>query len=831
MHLNELEIHGFRAFPPEDHDPLRFEGENGVVVGGNGTGKSSVLAAIEFLLTGDMTHLSGPGTEHLLVCNYAPHIDAEQNECYVRGKFETENGDQGTFERKASDPTNLERISGDLEEENVEISQWNDDHLVLTRGKLLNFIEAPAGNRGDKLSQLLNLSGISNRSNGFERICSNLENKCERRKSAIDRNLQDIEQAFDLELGYPEDVENPSDILSEVNERLSELNVSEIDEMDELDDALESLDLSVTPEEVDYFYQKSMQNRLESVNNWVEQNNEGIERRLNELAENLGELESAEHFNIHEVDFFEKARDLVTPETVECPLCGERYEEGYLHERVADSRDRLSHLRELREDIEEECESLRNQLLSHEDEVGEVIEKLNQSDPEEQHPEAVEYLRDLTSYQESLQSLLNRLGEDMVVERDDGTIGVEQISVDDLIPSWSLSIDGISELREYTEGLEPLEETAKFHSELVTVRNAWRGLNEEVEAFEIRKDLQDDLEEVIKLFSDAKREVMGDLYSEIEESFNEYYTTIHPDEQEINLDFEAEGTESVELEAGFEGERDSPLAFHSEGHIDTMGVCLFLALRDRLDNSGPNVVMLDDIIMSVDRSHRRNVARLFHNYLNNGVQGIISTHEEVWADQLKEQGVIPPSNEFKITDWDVSTGPMWKGGSGNPAWDVIEEYLEEGKPHAAAAHLRRQAEKIGNIAALRLRPPIPFQRNFSLGDYISGINGRISEIASGAKGYHDRGSEIWEAAKELDDERSNILGDCRASEMNSMVHYNWDEWGQLEAGDLQGILEHWKDIEDFLYCGECESMIQYSKRDGWKWIECACTNIQVGFEE
>jgi recombinational DNA repair ATPase RecF len=47
-----------------------------------------------------------------------------------------------------------------------------------------------------------------------------------------------------------------------------------------------------------------------------------------------------------------------------------------------------------------------------------------------------------------------------------------------------------------------------------------------------------------------------------------------------------------------------PAAFHSEGHQDGMGVCLYLALMKRLFGDRFTIALLDDVVMSVDAGHR-----------------------------------------------------------------------------------------------------------------------------------------------------------------------------------------------------------------------------------
>ena len=54
---------------------LSLTGENFGICGPNGTGKSGVVDAIEFCLTGNITRLSGQGQGDLGVKRHGPHVD------------------------------------------------------------------------------------------------------------------------------------------------------------------------------------------------------------------------------------------------------------------------------------------------------------------------------------------------------------------------------------------------------------------------------------------------------------------------------------------------------------------------------------------------------------------------------------------------------------------------------------------------------------------------------------------------------------------------------------------------------------------------------------
>ena len=55
------------------------------ICGPNGTGKSGVVDAIEFALTGEITRLGGSGTGDLSVKAHAPHVDARATTHNVNG--------------------------------------------------------------------------------------------------------------------------------------------------------------------------------------------------------------------------------------------------------------------------------------------------------------------------------------------------------------------------------------------------------------------------------------------------------------------------------------------------------------------------------------------------------------------------------------------------------------------------------------------------------------------------------------------------------------------------------------------------------------------------
>ena len=54
---------------------LNFKGKNFAICGPNGTGKSGVVDALEFVLTGNISRLSGEGKGGISLKKHGPHVD------------------------------------------------------------------------------------------------------------------------------------------------------------------------------------------------------------------------------------------------------------------------------------------------------------------------------------------------------------------------------------------------------------------------------------------------------------------------------------------------------------------------------------------------------------------------------------------------------------------------------------------------------------------------------------------------------------------------------------------------------------------------------------
>ena len=92
MKILELEMKNVRGIRKKM--TLTPEGDNVVIHGPNGTGKSAVVDAIDFLLTGDISRLTGRGSRGMSFKDHGSHVDAEPKDAVVKAKVHIDGIDQ-----------------------------------------------------------------------------------------------------------------------------------------------------------------------------------------------------------------------------------------------------------------------------------------------------------------------------------------------------------------------------------------------------------------------------------------------------------------------------------------------------------------------------------------------------------------------------------------------------------------------------------------------------------------------------------------------------------------------------------------------------------------
>lgn len=317
---------------------------------------------------------------------------------------------------------------------------------------------------------------------------------------------------------------------------------------------------------------------------------------------------------------------------------------------------------------------------------------------------------------------------------------------------------------------------------------------------------------LLDTFQNARDSILEKLYSNIQNRFVNLYRKIHNhDEDTFNAVFEQ--TEAkLNISVDFHGRgQHPPHALHSEGHQDTMGLCLYLTLAEHLTDKVMDLIILDDVVMSVDADHRRDICELFCSEFPNK-QFFITTHDRTWASQLKAKGVVTSKGCYEFYNWKIQTGPQTNNET--DLWTKIEVDLQLNDVAGAAGKLRRGAEEYFSLVCESLEAKVPYKSNFrwEMSDLTEGALSQYKNLIKKGK----EAANSWnnkekvdflnelESIKKQSVQRANI----EQWVINDNVHYN--SWANYTISDFRPIAEAFHDLFDIFSCPKCESLLTVS---------------------
>lgn len=129
--------------------PLEVNDRSVVLLGENGTGKSSFVDALEFFFTGKVTHLEG--VQAVSTTRHAPHIHGTRDDTAVEIEFNNPN-------------VNVTRTFKTLAGANAELQSYlilgANSAFILRRKNLLDFILAQPAPRYQQLAAIIGVDDL-----------------------------------------------------------------------------------------------------------------------------------------------------------------------------------------------------------------------------------------------------------------------------------------------------------------------------------------------------------------------------------------------------------------------------------------------------------------------------------------------------------------------------------------------------------------------------------------------------------------------------------------------------------------------------------------------
>lgn len=196
--VKSISIHEFRGVRDLTLTP---DGKNFAVCGPNGTGKSGIVDALEFVLTGNISRLSGEGTGGLSVKEHGPHVDSRNRpeDAYVTVTLAIPTlGKEATVRRSVKDPRNPKISPDDAAIRRVIERVCLHPEFVLSRRELIRYILAEPGKRSKEVLALLRLEQVETLRVQFQRIANATEREAGVQKTVQERAGAALQSALNI---------------------------------------------------------------------------------------------------------------------------------------------------------------------------------------------------------------------------------------------------------------------------------------------------------------------------------------------------------------------------------------------------------------------------------------------------------------------------------------------------------------------------------------------------------------------------------------------------------------------------------------------------------
>lgn len=291
--------------------------------------------------------------------------------------------------------------------------------------------------------------------------------------------------------------------------------------------------------------------------------------------------------------------------------------------------------------------------------------------------------------QQTKSSLLQRSEENLLkaaegaqlhFEQDaDQQTSIQKQRVDNIAKAIELSITLSDDLAARQVELQTqLDNTQKQCHTLTSIKQLVSTLDGKASGAKQAERLQKRLEQAVKIFETKRKAYVETVLVEIAQAVDSLYQKIHPQENigQLKLKLDKGQRGSLVYGVAFGEQKDiQPQPYYSESHLDTLGLCIFLALAKR-GEAKRTVVVLDDVLGSVDQQHLKLTLDMLLEEADSFSQIVITTHYR----PLRNRFIRSRTGSSKVDLLDLKSWTLDKGIRSlapNLAIDELEALLDD----------------------------------------------------------------------------------------------------------------------------------------------------------
>ena len=794
--------------------------KNFAICGPNGTGKSGVVDALEFALTGSITRLTGQGTSGISVKMHAPHVDRRDNPDKARVVLTAtipSLNKQVVIERHVNAPNNPTITPSDPNVFAIVRELGEHPEFALSRREIIKYVITPPGERSKEVQALLRLEHIDRLRQSLQTVV----NSCKTDIKRFDEDISQAESQLLRALGVTQ--LKKEDVLTAVNTKRALLQLSPLIELAKDTSLKTGVALPGAANHSRPHISKKQS--LKDVGRLNELMSGSEPKELNTsrtdvttiLQTLLGDPTLLR--NLKRQTFLRSGIELIEEEA--CPFCDTEWNSQALRSHIDKKLKQAKEATTLKTKLEKGAAPLNKYLYELESLLNAAVNYGTQLSPpaaiaqiKTWSSEIAEQRKHLTDFA-NVENTLAGIADNWYQESKESLTEIADLQKRiEALPDSSVQDEAKEYLTICDERLE-VYRTAKRNRELT-------GKKAELAA------------KVQSIYNTTSSAVLTKIYKDVEQDFSRFYRFIN---REDEATFEGKLTPSLGklgFDVNFYGRGFFPPgAYHSEGHQDGMGLCLYLALMKHTLGKNFTFAVLDDVLMSVDSGHRREVCGLLKSEFPK-TQFIVTTHDPIWLQHMKSEQLLTAKSAVQFRKWTIDSGPVVWDDVG--VWQEIAKDLDNNDVPGAAGTLRRFLEYVTTHLSDRLRARIEFHGDaqYELGELFPAVARAWNDLLARGK----ESAQSWGKKEEMaqlnarHEEFRTKLNQSQIEQwsINKSIHYN--EWVNLRKPDFIPVVEAFKQLLETLRCPTCGVFFYVTPQKGpMEAIRCDCGSVNFNLKK
>jgi len=756
---------------------LELNGKSLLLKGENGAGKSSIVEAIEYFFTGKLSVFEGEGTQSLSLQKHAPHKDFSTDDMNIEITFAPGQMTlERTFEEEPEPPKQLEDY----------FQTAKKGTFILRRSQILKFITSVPADRFRAIASILGIEPLDNIELAMKRACDDLEGGVGFKRERIGILLMEISKL----LG--EDISQSKEVLLSVNKKLKEANLSTIASFDEIDKPADEM-LKAFRKTTDMDQVTKLNEIIEEleslhINSEIAENLRNLNRKITPLLEERTKRElSIREFLVKSRQALEEAERNI------CPLCGQEVDREKLLKQIDARLHTLSQL-------SEEASEIRRTSIPIEEKLDLLLSKIKKISSDLESFRALSNVRKrLLPMLEFIEEFLERIKSAKELKEEIPVKAFEQnkVRLEKLLKTISTKCQKAFEKIGVPEDWKNKMKTISLVNQVKAMINELDNIEKQLKIEERRYNLAS---KMYTTFSEIKKSKMEEIYKSIAGNVNAFYSALHPNDPHGNIELNVAPSRRASTELKIESfgiAKEDPRAFTSEGHQDSLGLCIFLAFVKKF-NEGCNLIVLDDVVSTIDAQHRELICELLFKEFKD-YQLIITTHDGIWYEQLRSHqracGIDGKFKNLEIIRWEPETGPIIEPFK--PRWERIQKRIDSSDKPGAGNEGRQYLEWLLKKICQVTRAPVPFEIDgkYVVFDLWDSAKQRVSKLVKD----HEFRDKVLQRFQGL--EATIIMGNLLSHD-NPLAH-------TVSIEEIKRFCEAVHELNNVFSCPNCGSFFKY----------------------